>query len=167
MLLSEPYVEYLLAKYGFRVLAKEYFKDDHSIFYRAVRDLEVLPLSLNEDLYQLNYSLYFKYIEHYKKLTSKINQEINNTEGPVYLFGAHVFSQYLIAFGLNEDRITALLDNDVNKHGKRLSGTSLSVFSPNILAQIEKPKIILRAGAYNDEIKADIINNINVNAIFI
>ncbi|MGZ6519878.1 MAG: class I SAM-dependent methyltransferase, partial [Bacteroidia bacterium] len=31
--LTEPYVEYLLAKYGFRLVKKDYFMEDHSIFY--------------------------------------------------------------------------------------------------------------------------------------
>lgn len=49
--LTEPYIEYLLSKYGFRLLDKQYFKDDHSIFYAYVKDsnvdLKPLPDGMN------------------------------------------------------------------------------------------------------------------------
>jgi hypothetical protein len=167
LLLSEPYVEYLLAKYGFRIISKEYFRDDHSIFYMTVRDPLALPVSLDASLFSINSNLFSNYISFYKELISDINNKIETIEAPIYLFGAHVFSQYLMAFGLNFNRIIGLLDNDINKHGKRLSGTKLKVFSPKILADMKAPNIILMAGAYNDEIKSDILNKINPSAIFI
>lgn len=167
LLLSEPYVEYLLAKYGFKIVSKEYFRDDHSIFYMTVRDPLVPPVSLDASLFSINSNLFSNYIRFYKELISDINRKIEKIEGPIYLFGAHVFSQYLMAFGLNFNRIIGLLDNDKNKHGKRLSGTKLKVFSPKILTDLKAPNIILLAGAYNDEIRLDILNNINPSAIFI
>jgi SAM-dependent methyltransferase len=36
--ITEPYVEHLLSKHGFRQISKEYFKEDHSIFYAYVKD---------------------------------------------------------------------------------------------------------------------------------
>jgi len=59
-----------------------------------------------------------------------------------------------------------LLDNDPNKQGKRLYGTNLQVASPKILADVENPVIILKAGVYNDEIKKDIVENINKKTLF-
>ena len=85
----------------------------------------------------------------------------------MYLFGAHVFSQYLISFGLETDNIVSLLDNDSNKHNKRLYGTSLMCYAPSVLKDVKNPIVILRAGVYNDEIKKDILQNINFNTIFI
>lgn len=41
--LTEPYIEYLLSKHGFRVEKKEYFRTDHSIFYACVRDRTITP----------------------------------------------------------------------------------------------------------------------------
>ena len=89
------------------------------------------------------------------------------TRRPVYLFGAHVFSQYLFAFGLETERIAAVLDNAETKQGKRLYGTDLSVLSPKILARCpDEPVVILRAGVYNEEIKRDILDNINPRTEF-
>ena len=85
---------------------------------------------------------------------------------PLYLFGAHVFAQYLIAMGLNTEKIVCLLDNDKNKQGRRLYGTKLKVASPKILADVRDPIVILKAGVYNDEIKEDIVDNINKATVF-
>ena len=167
LFLDESYVDYILAKYGFRVESKEYFKEDHSIFYRAIRDRNTALKKLNSDLYKNNKKLYIDYIDYHLQLILEINNKIDKIEGPVYLFGAHIFAQYMIAFGLNTSNVKGLLDNDKNKHGKRLSGTNLKVFSPSILCDIEAPHVILKAGVYNSEIKYQIIKNINKDTIFI
>jgi len=59
------------------------------------------------------------------------------------------------------------LDNSPIKIGKRLYGTNLKVNSPKILSKSSNPMVILKAGVYNDEIKKDIIENINPNTSFI
>jgi hypothetical protein len=165
--LTEPYVEFLLAKHGFRLLTKEYFMDDHSIFYAAVRDPSVKPLELPHGLYEKNKQLYMDYVHYHEELIKDLNRKISDSTQPVYLFGAHVFAQYLIAFGLDTSRIVSLLDNDPKKQGKRLYGTSLMVQSPKVLRDVVNPFVILKAGVYNQEIKADILNNINASTTFL
>ena len=165
--LTEPYVEYLLAKHGFKLAAKEYFMDDHSIFYSAVRDTEVKPVPLPQDLYKKNKKLYMDYVDYHKTLIADLNQKMSETTQPIYLFGAHVFAQYLLEMGLNTAKIGSLLDNDPKKQGRRLYGTKLSVSSPNVLADVESPVVILKAGVYNDEIKKDILENINKSTQFL
>lgn len=165
--LAEPYIEFLLAKHGFRLLSKEYFMDDHSIFYATVRDLSVKPIALQQGLYESNKQLYLEYILYHEGLITELNRRMNETSQPVYLFGAHVFAQYLIELGLNIGRINCLLDNDNKKHGKRLYGTSFTVKSPKILGEIASPVVILKAGVYNQEIKDDIVQNINPETVFI
>ena len=85
----------------------------------------------------------------------------------MYLYGAHIFAQYLIEFGLDTNRIVNLLDNDPNKQGKRLYGTSLKVKSPKALRAVKNPIVILKAGVYNQEIKDDILGNINSAVTFL
>ena len=47
-------------------------------------------------------------------------------------------------------------------------GTNLKVFSPNILSKDDSdPVVILKAGVYNQEIKKDILENINSKTIFL
>ncbi|TSA58519.1 MAG: methyltransferase domain-containing protein [Methylophilaceae bacterium] len=165
--LTEPYVEFLLVKHGFRLLSKEYFMDDHSIFYAAVRDPSVGPADLPHGLYEKNKRLYMDYVRYHEELIKDLNRKMSDFTQPVYLFGAHVFAQHLIMVGLDTTRIISLLDNDPQKQGKRLYGTSLMVQSPEKLREVKNPIVILKAGVYSDEIKSDIIRNINPETIFL
>jgi hypothetical protein len=164
--LTEPYVEYLLAKHGIKILAKEYFMDDHSIFYAAIREASVKPKPLPPGLYEANKALFLRYVDFHKALIAELNQKVGQTTQPIYLFGAHVFAQYLLEMGLNTDKIVCLLDNDPKKQGRRLYGTTLNVASPKVLAGTKDPIVILKAGVYNDEIKKDILENINKSTVF-
>ena len=166
--LSEPYVEYLLSKHGFRLVEKQYFLEDHSIFYAYVRDSNAAVIALPGGMYEYNKKLYLDYVQYHEQLIQDLNEKINDQlkDRSLYLFGAHVFAQYLIQFGLNTEKIVCLLDNDPNKQGKRLYGTSLQVAPPKILSSVTNPVVILKAGVYNQEIKSDILNNINSDTIF-
>ena len=135
--------------------------DDHSIFYAAIRVTSVAPMVLSSTLYGNNKALYLNYVAYHEQLIKDLNQRLSAVKRPVYLFGAHVFAQYLIGFGLDSSRIACLLDNDPNKQGRRLYGTGLMVQSPAVLKDLENPYVILKAGVYNQEIKKDILENIN------
>lgn len=165
--LTEDYIEHLLNRHGFRLLRCEYFREDHSIFYASVRDPQVPIDRLSGDLYMRNRLAYEEYIQYHIELIDDLNSRVDECDGPVYLFGAHVFSQYLLAFGLRPNRLVALLDNDPNKQGKRLYGTALNVISPHELRQVERPSVILKAGVYTQEIREDILKNINANTRFL
>jgi hypothetical protein len=167
LLLSEPYVDHLLARHGFRLQRKEYFLEDHSVFYSARRDSTVRAGELPSGLYELHAQLYRRYVSSHKELAREINARIAHSASPVYLFGAHVFAQYMLAFGLDASRLTGILDNDPHKQGKRLCGTSLQVSAPAILRDLERPVVILRAGVYNAEIRAAITQEVNPDVVFL
>ena len=97
-------------------------------------------------------------------MTDQLNLKIEKTKYPIYLFGAHIFSQYLISTGLKTGKLVTVLDNSPLKQGKRLYGTRFIVDSPNILKNKGKVNIILKAGAYNKEI-AKQLHLINKNVI--
>ena len=61
--------------------------------------------------------------------------------------------------------VSANLDNATGKQGKRLYGLPFIVYSPKVLADKERPIIILRVAAYAEEIKHGILE-VNANAIF-
>lgn len=163
--LSELYVDYLLSKFGFKIIEKSYFKN-HSIFYSTIRDNTVIPIQLDADLYDKNKQLYLDYVKYYEELVIELNNKSKRTTLPIYLFGAHVFSQYLLTVGLDSTKINSVLDNDSMKQGKRLYGTSLKIQSPQVLKNGQAMVVILKAGIYNEEIKQDILENINPNIIF-
>jgi hypothetical protein len=165
--LTEDYIELMLSRHGFRVVEKEYFLDDHSIFFCALRDPAAAVLPLPADLYTVNRGLYLDYVEAHQTQVLAINQRLaRDAEGRAFLFGAHVFAQYLIGFGLDLSRFEAILDNDPNQQGKRLCGTDKTVRAPALLAGIRQPIVVVRAGVYTAEIVAQ-ISAINPSTDFI
>ena len=164
--LTEPFIDYLLFINRFEILEKHYFLDDHSIFYacRKMADSKKHVAVPNE--YQKNKQMFEEYLAFHLNLINDLNDKIKSHNGKVFLFGGHIFSQYLIGFGLDEKKIDCILDNDPNKQGKRLYGTSLKVESPEILKTLENVAVILRTGGYNKEIKNDIVKNINPDVEF-
>lgn len=167
--ISEDYVEEILKRHSFNIIDKQYFKEEHSIFYVA----EKASMMKNESsidfeyLYTQNKKIFMEFITSQQKLISALNARIRKESSRVYLFGAHIFSQYLIHFGLDVSKIKCILDNDKMKQGKRLYGTDLIVKSPRILAEEKNPVVILKVANYAEEIKEDILNNINSQTIFL
>jgi hypothetical protein len=111
--------------------------------------------------------MFIEYINYHVELVNQINKQIEEIDSDIFLFGGHIFSQYLISFGLNTSHIVNILDNSPLKQEKRLYGTDLIVKSPKVLANYNNPVVILKAGLYNKEIIDDILNNINPSTKFI
>jgi len=166
-LCSEPYIENWFKE--FKLLEKYYYGDDFAIFYAFEKSyiVDSRHQIVNLNLYETNKKLYLDYVDYHKNLIKGINEAIDKHNGNVFLFGAHVFSQFLISFGLNTGKIECIIDNSQAKQNKRLYGTDLKVYSPSILKNEITPLVILRTGVFNSEIKNDIINNINSSTKFI
>jgi SAM-dependent methyltransferase len=168
MLMTEYFVDYFLERTGFKILSKIDY-DNHSHFYSVEKNH--IPLNDEnlkiESRYEHYKEMFNGYISYHKGMVQILNREILETTSDVFLFGAHIFSQYLFSFGLDTSNIKYILDNSPMKQEKRLYGSTLMVKSPKVLAGIDKPLIILKAGLYNEEIKKDILENINSTAIFI
>ena len=166
--LTEPFIRFFLKKYGFKIVEKKFFKKDHSIFYSCIKFKETNKNSIfNGNFYKKYKSIYLNYIKYHKKLIFDLNRKIIKSKKPIFLFGAHVFSQYLISFGLRSKKILYILDNDKKKQNKRLYGTNLTVKSPKILSKYKNPLVILKVGVYFNEIKNDITKNINHKTKFL
>lgn len=154
--LTEYYIDYLLKINGFKIIKKTHF-GKHSIFYVTKKAL--IPKSGSIKIvnkYNFYKKIYLDFIERNTVLVSRFNDEIKKFNGPVYLFGAHIFSQFLLNLGLNVNKIDAILDNSQLKQEKRLYGTKLFVQSPSLLSGLKRGLVILRAGLYNTEIKKQI-----------
>lgn len=165
--LTEGTIEYLLKIAGFQITEKQYYLDDHSIFYAATKHNNSHSTVTVRNEYSINKSLFNSFVNKMETEILKINTNIENKKEPIFLFGAHIFSQYLLALGLKSEKIEAVLDNDPSKLGKRLYGSSLMVKNPTELKLYKDPIIILKAGIYNKEIKKQIIESCNQSAIFI
>jgi hypothetical protein len=166
LLMTDYFVEYFLKKTGFKLLKKQNFKN-HSFFY-SVQKSVIRQISQPDSRNYKKFKLMFnEFINYHQNMIRELNNEIINHKGEIFLFGAHIFSQYLIGFGLSTKKINSILDNSPIKIGKRLYGTKLMVQSPKCLSSSINPLVILKAGVYNEEIKTDILTNINSKTKFI
>ena len=162
--LTEEIIDILLKKVGFELVEKKYY-GEHSIFYACKKSIPQ-NIKYPNSIYIKNKKLFIDYIEYYQNEVKELNQQIEDYNGGVFLFGGHIFSQFLIFNGLNINRITGILDNSKMKQNNRLYGTSFTVNSPNLLKNYKNPSVILKTASYNEEIKKDIIDNVNNNTIF-
>ena len=154
--LSSELAEDLLDKAGFTLLAKHEFQA-HSIFYAFYYDGKERDRPFR-NFYQTNRASFDRYILHHKNQIQKLNQLIDQHEGDVFLFGGHVFSQFLLSLGINQEKIKGILDNSEHKEGKRLYGTPFKIRNPRVLEVAENPAVVLKAGQYQEEIRDQLIS---------
>ena len=118
-------------------------------------------------MYINNYKIFLDFFDLWYKDVKNINKILKIENRKYYLFGAHIFSQFLIKFGLDLKNVICILDNDPFKKNFYLYGTKLRVLSPNILRNKKNSLILMRAAQYSKEIKKQILNNINPSVKFI
>lgn len=162
-MLTYDMVERMLNMVGLSVVDKTHFSP-HIAFVIAEKTNNK-PTSVAN--YEGSAKIFNDFVTYYKAEVEKVKNQIISKKEDTFIFGAHIFTQYLIGFGLSEELFSNTLDNDPNKIGSRLYGTSLQVKSPKILKDIESPVVVLKAAMYTEEIKKDIIENINPNTKFI
>lgn len=151
--LPQDVVESMLTEAGFEVQEVVDFMG-HSIFLKAQkkeRPGEHQGGPSEAQSAELE-SLVHDYTDSLDRLVASMNELIDGWEGEIWLFGAHIFSQYLIARGLNVGRITGLLDNAIHKQGQRLYGTELAVHSPETLRGKQRQLLLVAAALYEAEI---------------
>jgi len=159
ILLDEDYLHFLFDSYNFQVIEKLYFGECNSIFFCLRKTRKSIHAELPKNTYDKNKK---SMLQYFKDIEDFINL-INLKEEKFYLFGAHVTSQFLLAMGLDKDKIISILDNDPKKMNNRLYGTNLLVNSPGILVFDIAPNVIVKNGSYDNEISEQILA-INENA---
>lgn len=149
--LTEYLIDYLLSIYNLEIIEKKYFHD-HSIFYATKKTDKNIPF-IFKSKYEEYKKMYLDYVMENQQMIEDLNKKISEYKGDVYLFGAHVFSQFLLNQGLRINSVKGILDNSRIKQGKRLYGTPFKILSPEVLKMKNNNAVILKAGAYQDEIK--------------
>ncbi|MEO5635383.1 MAG: class I SAM-dependent methyltransferase [Candidatus Andersenbacteria bacterium] len=162
MFLTDYFIDYILNLYGFSIVDKTFYKT-HSVFYTAEKTGIAKPAKF-ENKYTEYKKIFLDFISYHNDLIADLNTKMSDFDGEVYLFGAHIFSQYLLEFGLDTSKIVALLDNSNLKEGKRLYGSNLVVQNPAVLAGKGRVGVILKVGIYRDEILKQ-IQEINPNVV--
>lgn len=149
--LTEYFTDRLLIASGFKILKKHYYKN-HSIFYATEKTNRKVTALVIRNKYKPYKKIFIDFVDYHMALINRLNKNITRFQGPLYVFGAHIFSQYLFNFGLSTGRIAGILDNSKHKQGKRLYGTPFRVYSPEILKEKKNVGVILKVANYKEEI---------------
>lgn len=156
--ITDEVVEYLFAKSGYNLVDKEFYSN-HGIYYCFEKSNEDTHIPfLREEAYSENKIAYLHLINFYKKEVKDYNNIIDDHDGDVFLFGGHIFSQFLLYLGLKQDKIVCILDNSPQKQDKRLYGYNLLIKKPEFIKDSKKPLVILKVGQYFDEVKEQILS---------
>ena len=151
--LTDFYVKYLLNSTGFLVDAQTEYGYGHTTVYVAHKDRMDLDNIVSFDgQYLENKQVFEQWIDYYKSRVERINNFLATGSKEVYLFGAHISSQFYKAFGLNMNKIIGLLDNDKKKQGKRVGGIDKEIWSPSVLSG-KQAAVIVPESPYAKEIK--------------
>ncbi|MDP8218380.1 MAG: class I SAM-dependent methyltransferase [Candidatus Theseobacter exili] len=153
--LTEPFIDYLLQRNQLKIIKKRYF-EEHSVFY-AVEKVNCLKIPELPNKHSEYKTLYLDCMLFYDEEVNRLNSLIDEFNGDIFLFGAHVFSQFLIYKGLRSKKIAKVIDNSKLKTGKRLYGTNLFVELPEITVGKKNIAVILKAGAYQEEVKKQLL----------
>ncbi len=162
--IDKEIAEYLLSNHGFVIDDYKRFRE-HSYFISFKKVSGTKPYKL-PNKYKINKEMFGDMISYFKDYTNKARVKLEKHNGPKYIFGAHVFSQYLFSLGLEQSLFGAILDNAPGKIGKRLYGSKLNIESPEILRDKNNVMVLLNCGAYNQEIAENIRSKINPDVIF-
>ena len=154
-LFNEYYVKKLLNQNNLEIVDMKYYCNEHSIFYAIKYNPNVKPIE-DEDYYLENKTAYLKFVQHKNEIVKNINKF--SIKEKVYIFGAHVNTQFLVNLGLDTNNIKCLLDNSEFKQNKRLYGTDLLVKNPSILLKDEEAVVIVDTGKYNEEIILNLLD---------
>jgi hypothetical protein len=139
-----------LNNYGFNLVEKEYHLDHSVIFY-----FKRITNTITNNIYKnINFSLDNFFLNIFKNI-KQFNEIINtNTNNNIYIWPASIHSIYLCTFDLEYKKLSGMLDNSINKIGKKIYGINLNILSYNeiIKKNDENTIILLNGGIFNKEI---------------
>ena len=139
----------LMSSKGLELIDRYNFGFNHSYFL-AFRKGFSTPFTPDTSRVEERRDIVIGYWNGFSKRVRRLNELIGSSKRPLFLSPASVYSQYLISFGLNLDRLSAVLDNSEAKQGKRLYGTTAKVASPGVISGLDCD-VILNGGAHTKE----------------
>ena len=163
---SEKIIDHMLYMNNLKIIDKQYFKKDHSIFYRVKKYYSKKSKTIN--FYKKNKLLFLNYYNNFKDKVFKVNTTMNKNDFLYIIHGAHIFTQMAICYGLDTNKILFVTDNDPQKYNKFLYGTKLHVKNPRELLILKKKICVITTftGVYKSEIEHDLLK-INKNILFL
>lgn len=165
VLLTEKYIDYLLGCYGFSIKEKQRYGNGHSLVYVTSYTEECRKIDL-AGIYDQNKAFMENFYNTHKVQMQAWNEKLQTDHRDCYLFGAHITTQFFASFGLQMERIKALLDNDPGKTGKHVCGIDKEIYSPSVLKDQKNIIVILPKTPYAGEIRNTILDTINPKVEF-
>jgi 2-polyprenyl-3-methyl-5-hydroxy-6-metoxy-1,4-benzoquinol methylase len=164
-LLDPNQAETIFKSAGFEVLdMKKYLT--HSYFYHLKKRSNTCIKQTEFNNIESQSIKFLRMVESLVKFVAQANKLIDAHSGPIYLFGAHVFSQSLVFLGLKTDKIVGILDNDTGKQNNRLYGGAFQVFNPSVISELNNVMVVLNASHYQSEIHNQLISiNRNIKIV--
>ena len=164
--ITDEIVEFLFNNNGYKLVDKMFYVN-HGIYYCYEKIETPIDTPLpNKEFFDNNKKDYLNLVEFYKNEVNLYNDLIDNHNGEVYLFGGHIFSQFLLYLGLKQEKIISILDNSKQKQDKRLYGYELMIHSPELIKNSSNPLVILKVGQYFEEVKEQLLKiNSNVRIV--
>jgi len=149
-----PRVEVLeiMSHSGFKLVAESNF-EHHSLFLAFQKSDFQQPNNYKSRISDQEFAtICEKFQGRLDDFVESAQNLIKSGSGPVYLFGAHIFSQYLLAAGLSQELLQGVLDNNKSKQGQRLYGTDLKVLAPEAISGSDRCMIIMPVASYEEEV---------------
>ena len=164
-LLDPQQAESIFENAGFSILERDTYLS-HSYFYRLKKKNNISKKITKVPNISSQSNEFLKMVKSLKDFVSTTNKFLDSHAGPVYLFGAHIFSQSFISFGLNIEKISGILDNSKGKQNSRLYGTPFEVFDPSVITGGKDIMVVVNASHYQSEIRDQLIS-INKDVIIV
>jgi len=141
------YIRQVMNQYGFVCEKIDYF-NDYNVFMAFRKSC---GNNLQDQEQPSSEQIFDDFIIYHQELIKQLNVEIEMHRHN-FLFGCHVFSQYLLYFGLDEMHFMGIIDNDPKKIGHKLYGSNLKTYPSSIVKGMEDVSVIVKAGIYTKEI---------------
>jgi len=152
-----------LNNYGFELIERENYQNHSVIFYfkRVSNDMKKI-IYVNK-----NYSLDSFFNKIFNTINKFNDYIINNDNKNIYIWPSSIHSLYLCILGLKYEKINGMLDNSINKIGKKMYGVDLPIYTFNeiINKNDQNTTILITGGVFNHEIMKSTINT-NIKFIF-
>ena len=150
--IENNYIVQLLHNYGFELITEENHKD-----YVVLFNFERKHSFDNKDC--INSKTDVSIDKYFKTINNRIqylNNIINTSTVPVYIWPCSVHSIILINHGLEYKKLAGILDNSSYKIGKYMYGFNIECFSmKDITSSNKKIKVILNGGCFNKDIEVN------------
>lgn len=154
--LSPADLEIFLRSLGLEVIEVAEFRS-HSVFFICQKKNKLMHapiLKRDNSALEMLKALWAKNA----RVAADFNAAVKSTPKAIgYVFGAHVFTQGLLASGLEEGHVAAVLDNAISKQGRRLYGSNLYCENPETISADEEPIVALIASHYQSEIREQLL----------